>query len=139
MSTNPTVVSRMSVHMQLLVFWSADTIHGTENNNTGDVDTCVFYIPAVPTTPNNVVSVKSHTILDRVADIPRPSSNTSLSNEMPSSTVCLLPTSQEELESLNSRTEQHQKTFRVRLANLPWGLSHWRPPRERLPRASTVS
>ncbi|KIR96064.1 hypothetical protein L804_06645, partial [Cryptococcus deuterogattii 2001/935-1] len=36
------------------VFWSADTIHGTENNNTGDVDACVFYIPAVPTTPNNV-------------------------------------------------------------------------------------
>ncbi|OXG77983.1 hypothetical protein C345_06401 [Cryptococcus neoformans A2-102-5] len=36
------------------VFWSADTIHGTESNNTGDVDACVFYIPAVPTTPNNV-------------------------------------------------------------------------------------
>ncbi|KAF4971595.1 hypothetical protein FSARC_1627 [Fusarium sarcochroum] len=35
------------------VFWSADTIHGTENNNTGDMDACVFYIPSVPLTPNN--------------------------------------------------------------------------------------
>ncbi|KAG7416794.1 hypothetical protein ACKAV7_003577 [Fusarium commune] len=35
------------------VFWSADTIHGTEDNNTGDVDACVFYIPSVPLTPSN--------------------------------------------------------------------------------------
>ncbi|KAJ6120435.1 hypothetical protein N7523_004715 [Penicillium sp. IBT 18751x] len=35
------------------VFWSADTIHGTEAVNTGDDDACVFYIPSVPLTPNN--------------------------------------------------------------------------------------
>ncbi|BCR91340.1 DUF1479 domain-containing protein [Aspergillus chevalieri] len=35
------------------VFWSADTIHGTESDNTGDNDACVFYIPSVPLTPNN--------------------------------------------------------------------------------------
>ncbi|PIG80732.1 hypothetical protein AARAC_006526 [Aspergillus arachidicola] len=35
------------------VFWSADTIHGTEGENTGDTDACVFYIPSVPLTPNN--------------------------------------------------------------------------------------
>ncbi|KAJ5578830.1 hypothetical protein N7450_007697 [Penicillium hetheringtonii] len=35
------------------VFWSADTIHGTETVNTGDNDACVFYIPSVPLTPNN--------------------------------------------------------------------------------------
>lgn len=38
-----------------LVFWSADTIHGTEMKNTGDNDACVFYIPSVPLTPNNAV------------------------------------------------------------------------------------
>lgn len=37
------------------VFWSADTIHGTEMENTGDNDACVFYIPSVPLTPNNAV------------------------------------------------------------------------------------
>ncbi|RAO73167.1 uncharacterized protein BHQ10_009179 [Talaromyces amestolkiae] len=36
------------------VFWSADTIHGTEMDNTGDIDACVFYIPSVPLTPNNM-------------------------------------------------------------------------------------
>ncbi|KAJ5108169.1 hypothetical protein N7456_004844 [Penicillium angulare] len=35
------------------VFWSADTIHGTETINTGDNDACVFYIPSVPLTPSN--------------------------------------------------------------------------------------
>ncbi|CAG8093103.1 unnamed protein product [Penicillium salamii] len=35
------------------VFWSADTIHGTETVNAGDNDACVFYIPSVPLTPNN--------------------------------------------------------------------------------------
>ncbi|KAJ5677253.1 uncharacterized protein N7477_002886 [Penicillium maclennaniae] len=35
------------------VFWSADTIHGTEAVNTGDNDACVFYIPSVPLDPNN--------------------------------------------------------------------------------------
>ncbi|UCK58854.1 hypothetical protein AFCA_001691 [Aspergillus flavus] len=35
------------------VFWSADTIHGTEGENTGDTDACVFYIPSVPLTLNN--------------------------------------------------------------------------------------
>ncbi|KAM0369157.1 hypothetical protein ACHAPY_011177 [Fusarium culmorum] len=35
------------------VFWSADTIHGTESENTGNVDACVFYIPSVPLTPSN--------------------------------------------------------------------------------------
>ncbi|KAJ5593679.1 hypothetical protein N7537_010583 [Penicillium hordei] len=35
------------------VFWSADTIHGTESDNTGDIDASVFYIPSVPLTPNN--------------------------------------------------------------------------------------
>ncbi|KAG9964054.1 DUF1479-domain-containing protein, partial [Aureobasidium melanogenum] len=35
------------------VFWSADTIHGTEMENTGKNDACVFYIPSVPMTPNN--------------------------------------------------------------------------------------
>jgi len=40
-----------------LVFWSADTIHGTEMENTGKADACVFYIPSVPLTPNNAVSL----------------------------------------------------------------------------------
>ncbi|GKZ17815.1 hypothetical protein AbraIFM66951_012081 [Aspergillus brasiliensis] len=40
------------------VFWSADTIHGTEMENTGDIDACVFYIPSVPLTPNNLQYVK---------------------------------------------------------------------------------
>lgn len=40
----------------LPVFWSADTIHGTEAVNAGDNDACVFYIPSVPLTPNNAVS-----------------------------------------------------------------------------------
>ncbi|KAL3260527.1 hypothetical protein ABHI18_004502 [Aspergillus niger] len=40
------------------VFWSADTIHGTEMENTGDIDACVFYIPSVPLTPNNMQYVK---------------------------------------------------------------------------------
>ncbi|KFY82220.1 hypothetical protein V500_10713, partial [Pseudogymnoascus sp. VKM F-4518 (FW-2643)] len=35
------------------VFWSADSIHGTESENTGNADACVFYIPSVPLTPNN--------------------------------------------------------------------------------------
>ncbi|KAI5453077.1 hypothetical protein NCC49_006106 [Naganishia albida] len=35
------------------VFWSADTIHGTEMENTGNIDACVFYIPSVPLTLNN--------------------------------------------------------------------------------------
>ncbi|KAJ5361027.1 hypothetical protein N7541_001871 [Penicillium brevicompactum] len=35
------------------VFWSADTIHGTETVNSGKNDACVFYIPSVPLTPNN--------------------------------------------------------------------------------------
>ncbi|KAJ4242823.1 hypothetical protein NW757_011718 [Fusarium falciforme] len=35
------------------VFWSADTIHGTESENTGNVDACVFYIPSVPLTASN--------------------------------------------------------------------------------------
>ncbi|KAK0118604.1 hypothetical protein ONS95_007489 [Cadophora gregata] len=35
------------------VFWSADTIHGTESENTGNTDACVFYIPSVPLTLNN--------------------------------------------------------------------------------------
>ncbi|KAF2012423.1 DUF1479-domain-containing protein [Aaosphaeria arxii CBS 175.79] len=35
------------------VFWSADTIHGTEPENTGNEDACVFYIPSVPLTPSN--------------------------------------------------------------------------------------
>ncbi|OQE32550.1 hypothetical protein PENFLA_c001G05318 [Penicillium flavigenum] len=35
------------------VFWSADTIHGTETVNAGKNDACVFYIPSVPLTPNN--------------------------------------------------------------------------------------
>lgn len=38
-----------------IVFWSADTIHGTESDNTGDKDACVFYIPSVPLTPSNAV------------------------------------------------------------------------------------
>jgi hypothetical protein len=38
-----------------IVFWSADTIHGTEMENSGDIDACVFYIPSVPLTPNNAV------------------------------------------------------------------------------------
>jgi hypothetical protein len=38
-----------------LVFWSADTIHGTESKNRGNIDACVFYIPSVPLTPNNAV------------------------------------------------------------------------------------
>lgn len=40
----------------IVVFWSADTIHGTETNNTGKIDACVFYVPSVPLTENNVVS-----------------------------------------------------------------------------------
>ncbi|GKZ33158.1 hypothetical protein AbraIFM66950_002944 [Aspergillus brasiliensis] len=40
------------------VFWSADTIHGSEMENTGDIDACVFYIPSVPLTPNNLQYVK---------------------------------------------------------------------------------
>ncbi|KAJ6139504.1 hypothetical protein N7471_005990 [Penicillium samsonianum] len=36
-----------------IVFWSADTIHGTETENTGKNDACVFYIPSVPLTPSN--------------------------------------------------------------------------------------
>ncbi|KAH6884384.1 hypothetical protein B0T10DRAFT_409939 [Thelonectria olida] len=35
------------------VFWSADTIHGTESENAGKNDACVFYIPSVPLTPSN--------------------------------------------------------------------------------------
>jgi hypothetical protein len=38
-----------------IVFWSADTIHGTESENTGKDDACVFYIPSVPLTPSNAV------------------------------------------------------------------------------------
>lgn len=41
--------------LMFIVFWSADTIHGTESDNTGDVDACVFYIPSVPLTLNNAV------------------------------------------------------------------------------------
>jgi len=41
--------------LMFIVFWSADTIHGTESDNTGDNDACVFYIPSVPLTPNNAV------------------------------------------------------------------------------------
>jgi hypothetical protein len=37
------------------VFWSADTIHGTEPENTGAEDACVFYIPSVPLTLSNMV------------------------------------------------------------------------------------
>jgi hypothetical protein len=37
------------------VFWSADTIHGTESENTGNIDACVFYIPSVPLTASNAV------------------------------------------------------------------------------------
>lgn len=39
------------------VFWSADTIHGTEMKNTGTRDASVFYIPSVPLTDSNIVSV----------------------------------------------------------------------------------
>ena len=38
-----------------IVFWSAETIHGTESVNTEGNDACVFYIPSVPLTPNNTV------------------------------------------------------------------------------------
>lgn len=38
------------------VFWSADTIHGTEMKNTGAHDASVFYIPSVPLTDSNIVS-----------------------------------------------------------------------------------
>lgn len=37
------------------VFWSADTIHGTEMKNTGSQDACVLYIPSVPLTDGNIV------------------------------------------------------------------------------------
>jgi hypothetical protein len=42
--------------ISFVVFWSADTIHGTEMENTGNIDACVFYIPSVPLTLNNAVS-----------------------------------------------------------------------------------
>ncbi|WVW84370.1 hypothetical protein I302_106404 [Kwoniella bestiolae CBS 10118] len=36
------------------VFWSTDTIHGTENDNLGPNDACVFYIPSTPLTEGNI-------------------------------------------------------------------------------------
>ena len=39
------------------LFWSVDTIHGTQNNNVGPNDACVFYIPATPLTEGNAVSL----------------------------------------------------------------------------------
>ncbi|KAF2993502.1 hypothetical protein E8E13_000618 [Curvularia kusanoi] len=50
---NETMIPYPTVDPGDTVFWSADTIHGTENENTGDGDACVFYIPSVPLTPNN--------------------------------------------------------------------------------------
>lgn len=45
----------IGIILTIIVFWSADTIHGTETVNTGPNDACVFYIPSVPLTPNNAV------------------------------------------------------------------------------------
>ncbi|KAJ5819759.1 hypothetical protein N7474_005350 [Penicillium riverlandense] len=50
---NETMIPYPTVEPGDTVFWSADTIHGTESENTGDVDACVFYIPSVPLTPSN--------------------------------------------------------------------------------------
>ncbi|KAJ4342134.1 hypothetical protein N0V95_007021 [Ascochyta clinopodiicola] len=50
---NETMIPYPTVDPGDTVFWSADTIHGTESENTGNVDACVFYIPSVPLTPNN--------------------------------------------------------------------------------------
>ncbi|KAJ5090623.1 hypothetical protein N7532_009307 [Penicillium argentinense] len=50
---NETMIPYPTVESGDTVFWSADTIHGTESNNTGDNDACVFYIPSVPLTPSN--------------------------------------------------------------------------------------
>ncbi|PWY94518.1 DUF1479-domain-containing protein [Aspergillus sclerotioniger CBS 115572] len=52
----PTVEPGDTGHIKLImrmVFWSADTIHGTEMKNTGNIDACVFYIPSVPLMPSN--------------------------------------------------------------------------------------
>ncbi|KAM0752554.1 DUF1479-domain-containing protein [Meredithblackwellia eburnea MCA 4105] len=40
------------------VYWSADTIHGTEMSNSGSQDAVVLYIPSVPLTEMNVKYVK---------------------------------------------------------------------------------
>jgi hypothetical protein len=48
-------INRTMLRLITIVFWSADTIHGTEMDNSGDIDACVFYIPSVPLTPNNAV------------------------------------------------------------------------------------
>ncbi|KAJ5426134.1 hypothetical protein N7465_001204 [Penicillium sp. CMV-2018d] len=48
-----TMIPNPTVEPGDTVFWSADTIHGTEAVNAGKNDACLFYIPSVPLTPNN--------------------------------------------------------------------------------------
>ncbi|KAL6885658.1 hypothetical protein GGI43DRAFT_426627 [Trichoderma evansii] len=50
---NETMIPYPTVEPGDTVFWSADTIHGTESENAGKNDACVFYIPSVPLTPSN--------------------------------------------------------------------------------------
>ncbi|KAE8542256.1 hypothetical protein D1P53_001029 [Cryptococcus gattii VGV] len=101
------------------VFWSADTIHGTENNNTGDVDACVFYIPAVPTTPNNVqyIAQQRDAFLHGVPppDFPGGAGESQFSDRAT------------------------PKDIQSEAGKFAMGLKPLEASRERLPRASTVS
>lgn len=54
---NETMIPYPTVEPGDIVFWSADTIHGTEHDNTNDIDACVFYIPTVPLTDNNAAYI----------------------------------------------------------------------------------
>lgn len=37
-----------------MVFWHCDVVHSVEEDHTGSTDSAVMYIPAIPTTPQNV-------------------------------------------------------------------------------------
>lgn len=96
------------------VFWSADTIHGTERVNAGDRDACVFYIPAVPLTENNAVCPRLH---HGGTDC---RSNTSPSSVMLFSMVFRHLTSPAERVSLSSRIELDLPTSPRKSAKEQW-------------------
>lgn len=111
------------------VFWSADTIHGTEMKNTGTQDACVFYIPSVPLTDGNIVSIKTgqqmrqgHVILVRREAGANLRSNTSPSNAIRSSKVSRLPTSLVVLASRSSPIAPPSPTLLQSRASAHWAL-----------------
>ncbi|TFK50216.1 DUF1479-domain-containing protein [Heliocybe sulcata] len=58
MKLEKTMVSVPKVYPGDMVFWHCDVVHSVEQEHTGKEDSCVMYIPAVPSTPQNAAYIE---------------------------------------------------------------------------------